>query len=106
MWEPRSLWPCSPPNLPTLRYTFRQTKFTSSTEWSVGLGMRDPKSNSSTRRIRFSTTFAVFLFVTIFWMKESGELEGFGVVEAGILTVAFAGVAVALWIWARSGRKD
>ena len=68
--------------------------------------MSDPKYDQSKRRVRFSVAFAGFLSLTIFWMKASGKLEGLGVVEAGILTVAFAGVALALWIWAKAGRID
>jgi hypothetical protein len=68
--------------------------------------MRDPKHDQSKRRFRFSVAFAGFLSGTILWMTATGKLEGFGVVEAAILTVAFAAVALALWIWAKSGRVD
>jgi hypothetical protein len=68
--------------------------------------MRDSRSSQSKRRIQFSVAFAIFLAIAILFMKTRGELEAFGLVEAGILTVAFAGVALALWAWARSGRID
>ena len=62
------------------------------------------KTNQSMRRIRFLVVFGVFLSVTIFWMRTRGELEGIGHVGAGILALAIAGVAVAIWMWARLGR--
>ena len=58
------------------------------------------------RSTRFLAAVAAFILVATSWLLTSGELDGGGVVEAGILAVAFVGVGLALWIWVRSGRMD